>query len=264
MLLQDIKEKVDRFVLHNPQNSVSVAESGMIHLYDRPLIGVASADDALWERMKQADAVGSQHFSPQEWLAGARSVISYFLPFSQKISLSNVPGDEPSVEWRYGRYEGGELFNGFLQNFIIDLVHKMGGHAMAPTLDKRFTIANVNLRSNWSERHVAFIAGLGTFSLSRSLITSLGTAGHFVSVIVDLELEPTKRLYQKIDEYCIKCGACIHRCPVRSIAKDGKDNASCACYLQKMSERFTPRGGCGKCQTAVPCEHRNPHRDTKN
>jgi len=45
---------------------------------------------------------------------------------------------------------------------------------MAPALDKRFVITD--LQSNWSERHVAFIAGLGTFGLSRSLITPLGTA----------------------------------------------------------------------------------------
>ena len=81
------------------------------------------------------------------------------------------------------------------------------------------------------------------------------------SVIVELDLEPTKRLYQEIDEYCIKCGACIDRCPPRAIDETGKNNEICSCYQQKMLASYSPRYGCGKCQTAVPCEDRNPKED---
>ena len=115
-----------------------------------------------------------------------------------------------------------KCFNQALRNFIVDMVAKAEGQAVAPVLDKRFAV--INRRRNWSERHVAFIAGLGTFSLSRSLITSLGSAGRFGSVVVDFELTPTQRLYQEIDEYCLKCGACIDRCPPRAISENGKDN----------------------------------------
>jgi len=249
LLLQIIKEKVDEFVLNSSQNFINNLEG--TQLYDLPLIEVASASDMLWERLKESDAVGPQHFLPQEWLSGAKSVISYFLPFTQRIRQSNWSEGLPSVEWLYGRYEG-EIFNNALRNFIVDLIKNEGSHAWAPGVDKRFAV--INRRSNWSERHVAFVAGLGTFSLNRSMITSLGSAGRFGSVIVDFELAPTRRPYQEVDEYCIKCGACIERCPPRAINETGKDNEICSRYVDGMLARYKPRYGCGKCQTAVPCQ----------
>lgn len=253
LLLQDLQEKVNDFVLSSPQNIVS--ELGRMPIWDQPLIGVASAHDALWEKLREPDAVGKQHLLPQEWLAGAESVISYFLPYTQRIRQTNGSAGLPSNEWLYGRYEG-EIFNNALRSFVVDLVTTTGERALAPGLDKRFAV--VNRRSNWSERHVAFVAGLGTFSLNRSMITSLGAAGRFGSVIVDFAAEPTPRPYENIDEYCIKCGACIARCPVQAITDSGKDNEICARYLDAVLEKYKPRYGCGKCQTAVPCEARNP------
>ncbi|WP_325530259.1 4Fe-4S binding protein [Sporomusa sp.] len=248
-----MKEKVTEFVLNSPLNTVK--ELNNLHIWNQPLVGVASANDSLWERLKEPDAVGPQHLSPQEWLQGAASVISYFLPFTEPIRRSNWPDDLPSTEWLYGRYEGAML-NDALRRFIVSLVEGAGGHAVAPALDSRFAVAG--LRSNWSERHVAFVAGLGTFSLSRSMITSLGSAGRFGSVIVDTELQPTVRAYRKVDEYCVNCGVCIDRCPPRAISKAGKDNAICSHYVAEMKVKYAPRYGCGKCQTAVPCEGRNP------
>lgn len=255
MFLQTIREKIDGFVLTSPLNLVNELE--MLRIYDQPLIGIASADDELWEKLKEPDAVGAQHLSPQEWLTGAKAVITYFLPYTKRIRQTNRSKGLPSTEWLYGRYEG-EIFNNALRSFIVDFVEKAGGRAIAPALDKRFAV--VDRRSNWSERHVAYVAGLGTFSLNRSLITSLGSAGRFGSVIVDFALEPTRRLYKEVDEYCTKCGACIHRCPPQAIDENGKDNEICSCYVDETLARYKPRYGCGKCQTAVPCEDRNPQK----
>jgi epoxyqueuosine reductase QueG len=110
------------------------------------------------------------------------------------------------------------------------------------------------MRSNWSERHAAFTAGLGTFSRNRSLITRLGAAGRFGSVITDAELEPTPRPYLGVTEYCDDCGLCVDRCPCRAIAASGKDNQVCSAYLATTKVLYAPRYGCGKCQTGVPCE----------
>jgi epoxyqueuosine reductase len=255
LLLQELKEQVNEFILHSSLNIVS--DLGMMRIWDQPLIGIASAYDELWRKLQQPDAVGSQHLLPQEWLPGAQTVISYFLPFTKLIRQTNVAAGLPSTEWLYGRYEG-EIFNNALRSFVVDLFTQAGAGALAPGLDKRFAV--VNSRSNWSERHVAFVAGLGTFSLNRSMITSLGAAGRFGSVIVDSKLAPTQRLYKNIDEYCIKCGACIARCPVGAITDSGKDNKICARYLNEVLAKYKPRYGCGKCQTAVPCEACNPNR----
>jgi epoxyqueuosine reductase QueG len=265
MLLQDIQEKVNEFVLTNPKNIVEKPEaistpltsSDRLQICDLPLIGVASATDALWETFKQTDIIGPHHMLPNEWLPGAKSVIVYFLPYTRRIREANRIKGVTATEWLYGRWEG-ELFNVALRQFIVDLVERAGHRALAPLLDERFAVDN--LRSNWSERHAAFVAGLGTFSLSRSLITRLGSAGRCGSVIIDFDLEPTKRTYTKSDEYCSSCGACAKRCPAQAIDKTGKDNGICMLYIQQEKQLYTPRYGCAKCQTGVPCENRIPAR----
>lgn len=253
MLLHTIEEKMIDFTQNSEQNFVE--ELGMMKIWDQPLIGVASASDALWEKLKEPDVIGPHHLTPEEWLPGAKSVISYFLPYTRHVRSSNRLKGLPSKEWLYGRYEG-EIFNNALRLLIIGVVEETGGKGLAPALDKRYAVNNHV--SNWSERHAAFIAGLGTFSLNYSLITDLGTAGRFGSVIIDLELEPKPRPYQEIDEYCIKCGECIGRCPPLAIDENGKDAESCSQYLHKMLKLNKPRYACGKCQTAVPCEYKNP------
>jgi epoxyqueuosine reductase QueG len=252
-LLHRIEQQLRDFVRDSPKNYV--VELGMMRIYEQPLVAVASAEDVLWEQLKQPEIIGPRHLSPAEWLPGAGSVISCFLPFTERIRSANRTEGWPATEWLYGRHEG-ELFNNALRCFLVETVKKAGGRAMAPGLDKRFAV--VNLRSNWSERHAAFIAGLGTFSLNRSLITSCGSAGRFSSLITNLAFEPTRRPYIEKDEYCTKCGACIRRCPPQVINENGKDNTACSHYLDETQIRYKLRYGCGKCQTGVPCEHRRP------
>ena len=253
MSLHTIMQQLNDFVLHSPDNIVN--DLGMMRLYDQPLVAVASAEDMLWEKLKEPEVIGPHHLSPTEWLEGARSVISCFLPSTERVRSANRAQGPPAIEWLYGRHEGG-MFNDAVRRFLVDIIREAGSRAIAPALDKRFSI--IQRRSNWSERHVAFIAGLGTFCLNRSLITERGSAGRLVSVVTDLALEATSRPYIEVDEYCKKCGACIRRCPPRAIDKNGKDNAICALYIEETTVRYKPRYGCGKCQTGVPCEAGKP------
>jgi len=251
--LEEIVQAMNRFFKDNPLNIAS--ELNNLQLYDPPLVAVAAATDPLFDRLKEADAVGPQHMSPQEWLPGSKAVVSYFLPFTPTVRKANRTLGLPSVEWLYGRIEG-EKFNQAMHKFLVDYFTAAGYQAVAPALDPRLKV--VSRRSNWSERHVAFVAGLGTFSLSRSLITKAGSAGRVGSVIVDAGLEPTPRYYTEQEENCSKCGACILRCPPQAIEVTGKDNAICADYVDRVKIRFAPRYGCGKCQAGVPCEERIP------
>lgn len=253
MFLAKLEKKIAKFTKSSSQNFI---DEFKIQLYSEPLIGIASASDPLWNKLKEPNVVNSNHLSPSEWLPGAKSVISYFLPFTKQIRSSNQSEGSPSKEWLYGRYEG-EIFNNSVRNLVVGEVEESGWKAVSPGIDERYKVSNH--ASNWSERHAAFIAGLGTFGLSQSLITELGTAGRFGSVIVDMELEPKQRPYQQIDEYCTKCGSCIDRCIPGAITANGKDKECCSKYLYKILELNKPRYGCGKCQTAVPCEHKNPN-----
>lgn len=256
--LQSIETMIAAFMETNALNKIPAL--GSLTIYDHPFIGIASADDPLFSLLKAENVVGPQHLSPQEWLNGAKSVISYFLPFTKEIREANRVFGVAAREWMYGRIEG-EACNNALREYLVQKFFDQGIQAVSPGLDSRFRV--VNRHSNWSERHVAFIAGLGTFSLSRSLITRRGSAGRIGSMIIDIPLAPTPRSYKERDEYCSKCGACILRCPPLAISEAGKDNAVCGEYLDRVLARYRPRYGCGKCQTGVPCEDQVPRPITR-
>lgn len=230
-----------------------------LYIFDEPLVGIADAEDPLFSKLKSDDVIGPHHLAPKEWMPEAGTVISYFLPFSLKVRRANRLNDGmPAIEWLYGRVEG-EMFNNALRKFLVDKFNEEGIKAIAPSLDSRYKSEGYS--SNWSERHVAFIAGLGTFNLSKAVITEKGCAGRFGSIIIDQSLQPKERPYEGIYEYCDNCGACMQRCPVKAISKNGKEHPPCEKFLKEFTaKRFVPRYGCGKCQTDVPCESCIPQK----
>lgn len=240
-------------------------------IYDAPIFGFANPQDPKFLLLKSTEVIGEHFRLPNEWLPSAKTVISFFLPYSQTIKSSNSQEKIwPSREWLVGRVEGQQLLNKleiYLQNELIGA----GFPSIIPSLDKDFfskTAPEAELNekgesqeqklsftSNWSERHVAYVCGLGTFGLSKGLITSKGMAGRFGSLVTELRLEPDIRQYEIFDAYCTKCGSCIKRCPVNAISfEKGKNHQSCSDFLEKTREKFKPRYGCGKCQVSVPCE----------
>ncbi len=243
-----------------------------LRIYEKPLVGTGSAADPLFGELKREGVVGPWHMGPQEWLPGAQSVVSLFFPFTDEVKTSNAGRpDEPSAEWLHGRIEG-QAFLSALLSELCQWLRAQGIKACAPSIDPRFAsitggksrlgdprISADTFGSNWSERHAAFICGLGTFGLSKGLITKKGIAGRFGSVIVDCTLEPDVRPYTDIYEYCTRCGACVSRCPVQAISlEEGKKHPPCSAYMAETGRRYAPRYGCGKCQTGVPCQSKIP------
>ena len=127
--------------------------------------------------------------------------------------------------------------------------------------------------SNWSERHIAYAAGQGTFSLSDGFITERGIAHRCGSVVTTAELPPDARTATGPFANCLyyadgSCGNCIERCPAGAISEKGHDKIKCGAYLHDIG--YDPQqfangydlersvAGCGLCQTKVPCEGRNP------
>lgn len=230
-------------------------------MYDRPIFAFASAKDEYFTRLKLPAAIGEHLMLPREWLPEAKTVISFFLPFSREVKEGNKKDMVwPSAEWLHARIEG-QVFINHLCLYLKSKLEKAGYKSLVPALDDRFW-TSINkpdnkgvFTSNWSERHAAFICGLGTFGLSKGLITSKGVAGRFGSIITELYLSPTKRDYEDIYQYCSNCGKCIENCPVQAISMEGgKDHALCSEFLDRTKEEYKPRYGCGKCQVGVPCE----------
>ena len=238
-----------------------------MEIYELPLLGISSAQDPLYQQLQEPQAVGPQHMLPEQWLAGAQSVISFFLPFSQAVKRSNSDRAIPSKEWLYGRVEGQKVVDDVCRFFIKQLEAE-GWQAVAPSIDGRFRSKKQSddpnfhsFASNWSERHVAYVSGLGTFGLSKGLITARGVAGRFGSVITTAPLMADTRPYSGLYDYCTYCGACIKRCPVDAISiEHGKDHTICSPYVDLTAQRYAPRYGCGKCQTQVPCMNGIPKK----
>lgn len=230
-------------------------------IFEAPIFEFGSANDEYFARLKEPSVIGEHFLLPKEWLPQAKTVISFFLPFSEEVKKGNRRDMSwPSDEWLHGRIEGQLLLNE-LSRFLKSELMIAGYKSIAPSLDERFrtnadsTDHEAKFTSNWSERHVAFICGHGTFGLSKGLITKKGIAGRFGSVITELYLSPDKREYEKIYEYCSMCGKCVKNCPVNAISiENGKNHAICSGFLDKTAEKYNPRYGCGKCQVDVPCE----------
>lgn len=279
MTILELERRLAAFVAEDPHNRVEASyalrpEYVGTQIYEGPLMGCAAADDPLFPYLKdRPDIYGPMLRLPGEWLPGAVSVVSFFLPFTKAVRDSNRPDlSRPSDLWLHGRVEGQEFLNR-ATTFLADLLREAGGKVIIPSQDPDFAVIRDPARldrgeppyvSNWSERHAAFIAGLGTFGLSKHLITEKGVCGRFSSVITDLPLTVTERPYTDPYEYCTFCGACRKRCPVDAIGPTEKHNPTCSDYCKTTRERFSPRYGCGKCQLSVPCETRRPKkRDTK-
>lgn len=245
-------------------------------IFNSPILGFGSTSDETFQLLKNPEAIGNHFMLPEDWLPSSETVISFFLPFTETIRNSNRAGKVwPSREWLHGRIEGQVAVVKLCQYLQYTLIAERY-ESIVPTLDNRFwslstpksnSEENLNSQeqpaftSNWSERHVAYVCGLGTFSLSKGLITKKGVSGRFGSIVTTLPLEPDKREYTDIYQNCSMCGACINECPVHAISfEKGKNHPICSDFLDKTAEKYKPRYGCGKCQVNVPCESRIPEK----
>ncbi|MDR1970859.1 MAG: 4Fe-4S binding protein [Treponema sp.] len=276
---QDIRDLLKDFVNNDAGNRVS-GELALrpdlegLKLLEPPLVGFGESGDPAFKTLKEPEVVGSHFMLPQEWLEGAKTVISLFFPFTAEVKASNgADMNWPSDEWLHARIEGQDfLFQAcrHVQGFL----EARGFSCLIPSLDRRFT-SNISgarekspaggknrrlyYTSNWSERHVAYVCGLGTFGLSRGLITARGMAGRFGSILTSAPFEGDPRPYSRYDEYCTRCGACARNCPAAAISlTEGKRHPPCAAFVDSTMEKHQPRYGCGKCQVRVPCENGIP------
>lgn len=275
MEIERIRHIVESVMTPGGPNYVSpsdalVPDVSEMRMYESVHIGVAAADHPYFDECRKEAVVGAHFKKPDEWLPGARSVVAFFFNFTERVTASNIAGQKPSPEWLHARIEGQK----FIARAMLLLKEEMeasGHRAVVPSSDARFRSVSGTDKTNafagklftsvWSERHAAHACGLGTFGLTRGLITKHGMTGRFSSIVTDLALAPTPGDYRSYADYCSMCGACIARCPAHAISIDGgKDQWKCSAYVDRMMKEFSPRYGCGKCQVGVPCETRAPVR----
>ncbi len=283
-----LEQLIKNFIHENNQNRRTQLDNGFY--WEEPLVGFASGTDPLFFQFKSL--IGSFHLTPREIIAAALkekgrelllpeyeqiSVISWILPASEDTRKSNRKEEKfPSKLWAYTR-DFGEVCNGALRRHVVGFLEDLGFVAVAPLLMPTFRYfrdEKVGWASPWSERHVAYTCGLGTFSLNDGLITPKGMAIRIGSVVTLLKLTPSERKYGHHKENCLlfrneKCGKCIPRCPAGAITEEGHDKDRCQEYINSEPLKAKRQGyglqnpppACGLCQTAVPCEFEIPRAD---
>ena len=277
-MAQFIEEEIKAFAHTSPLNRMPMSDN--MFIFDEPLVQFAAGDDPIFTEYKTI--IDPTHLTPREALAknfdkspgdipAHLSVISWILPITSKIRESNRRRTlTPSRLWSYTRWYG-EKFNNAIREHVVKLLTEEGHRAVAPVLQPYFKSIEYNEEkgyySNWSERHIAYAAGLGTFSLSDGFITERGIAQRCGSAVTTLELPASPRTAKSPYSNCLfyvgKCTACIARCPGGAITENGHDKLRCRTYQREDIGYITKKydvgtAGCGLCQVKVPCEFRNP------
>lgn len=265
-------------------------------IFSNPIIGVASSDDRIFDKFKEV--VGPEHLTPLEFwikhgftdsksIESKLRIISIVFPYSilikeESLSKTEIPADIYSI----GRNYANEFINDVLTK-CIEYFKNLEHRAMIPILSPAYNHLAGPFYANWSDRHIAFAAGNGTFSLHEALITELGCNVRFGSFITDYPLEITPRRYEEPYQNCLfyskgACKKCIERCPAGAITEEGHDKVKCFIYGQKINrimnkrhkdilkptmryingkwEKHKPAVGCAFCQFNVPCMDKNPTR----
>ena len=265
---------IREFVRVSPENSLRGGSDEPA--WGEPLVGFSRGDDPLYERYKAV--VGPFHWTPLEIFTqtfdGVRTsaqdltVVSWVLPQAEATKADNREQDYfPAERWARSRIFG-EAFNDVLRQHVVDVLRQAGYDAVAPVLSPLWESRDSDeyvFASTWSERHAAYASGLGTFGLCDGLITPLGKAVRFGSVVARIQVPPSPRPYDDHHAYCLfhshgTCGDCIARCPVGAVTAAGHDKLRCSAHAggacrEYVTSTFKFEGyGCGLCQTGVACE----------
>lgn len=277
-----IRKMIVDFMATGPLNHMGEA-FGNEKMWGTPLVGFAAATDPIFKRFKATDACGPGHWLPEEIFGKAfpaisakqdeLAIVSWVLPQTEETKASLRQEKEmPSERWSRSRILG-EKVNEKLRDYIAATLNTMGYEAVAPVSFPEWTRLDSKERvytSTWSERHIAYSCGLGTFGLDDALITPVGKAMRLGSIVVKAPLIPDERPYTDIHAYCLhfakggKCSACISRCPADAISPQGHDKIKCRAYVHSatpdyIKEHYNLSGySCGFCQTKVPCENGIP------
>jgi epoxyqueuosine reductase len=283
-----IENAIKEYIRTSPLNHLTAFDN--LPIIDEPVVAFADGDDAVFRDLKTV--IGEFHLTPREimekhveskrWRFNPTrkidkiGVISWALPLSHEVRLherASPYGGSP--RYNHSRWIGVRLYE-CLEQYVASLLEVMRCNAVAPTQSRFFAIKEMSggwMAANWSERHIAYSCGLGTFGLNGLMITPRGCAVYLSSVVCDRELTPTPR-YAGPFANCPffqdgSCGACIDHCTGSAISKDGRSNIACLKNLRDEQgnrveslglarELVGPAPACGRCSTGLPCEDRIP------
>jgi epoxyqueuosine reductase QueG len=233
-------------------------------LWKEPIIEIISAKEKRLFTLKET--VSAEHLMPNDILPDARSIICFFIPFEDNIIESNLEGEMASKEWVMAYIKTNDLIK--IINDKIELIMEQNGYKTGK-IPATHNFDEEKLVSNWSHRHIAYIAGIGTFGINNMLITKNGCCGRLGSIIINYELDEYKQA-QEIKEKCLNkingsCGICQKKCIINAYKDTMFDRHKCykRCLENAENNRKTGYADvCGKCLVGLPCSKNEPLGET--
>jgi len=241
------------------------------HTWRTPIVRFGDANHPDMARLREL--VHPEHVLPCEVLPNAKTLIAYFFPFSEEIGNTNRRERLASHEWAVAYEKTNAAFKE-LNGEIIAFCNEHGVDAAVPP--EAGSYDETILKSRWSQRHLAYLCGMGTFGVNNMLITDAGGCGRYATVVTNMDVPHDGPL---AEERCLykrsgACGACVKRCPSHALTLDGYDRRICnslcdenaavhvglgsSYVLEDTGGAIVGTNVCGKCVVGVPCTYKIP------
>lgn len=217
-----------------------------------PLVAISNPNDPRYNELK--GILGDIYKPPFELLPEAKSIISYFIPFTKELALSSANGASEmwaeayiTINKHFLRID--QAVSDYLKLLGYDIYRIAGVHSYKHDV----------LKCAWSHKSAAVIAGLGQFGLNNLLITDKGSAGRFCTILTTAPIEVST---YKTQVHCLymknkSCKICMDSCPVSALSPDGFERFTCHDnVIIKNAEKFKEKIGfaevCGICISNCP------------
>ncbi|MDL2229518.1 hypothetical protein LJC14_04630 [Treponema sp. OttesenSCG-928-L16] len=224
-------------------------------IWREPLVAFAAADNPEFAALKEI--ISQDHLLPADILPGAKTVISFFLPFKEDVVKSNIPYNHASLEWALAYIHTNKLIT-YINERLFQVISDAGFRAGKIPATNNYN--RKKMISNWSHRHIAYIARIGTFGINNMLITESGCCGRTGSMVSDWDAALPS--VPPLEERCLFkrsniCGTCRTRCVKQAYSESGLNKFLCQQACHENAERYRhlkdDAGCCGKCLVGLPC-----------
>ena len=244
-----ITKKIIEYVKNYP------ACKNLKNLWQEPIVGFADANGSYIRALKEI--VAPAHLMPEDFMENPNIVISYYIPFTEETAAvnMNVEGNLASQEWS-DAYNITNTMIADINQYVVDYLTEMGYRAAVPSgivFDKQLIL------SNWSQRHIAYAAGLGTFGINNMLISEKGCCGRYGSIVAGIPVEADSIVKE---ERCLykkngSCKKCVQNCFSGALTTEGFDRKKCF-EICMINDARTGADVCGKCDIDIPCAFQAP------